>query len=234
MFDYEKLLIDELLIGKEFLKNDQIYTRSYLFVKKVLEMPEWEEEKFQPLLTSTIWTSNYEKIQKILAMPEWEEEKFRPLLTSNIWTSNYEEIQRILSMPEWEEEKFQSLLTSNIWTSNYEEIHGILKMDKLKESDYQHLLSPSIFGLSYKNIVPSIELFEEYKIGKYVTNRCLRRNVELQRTLIEYLIKNGYDLLVEKNDGGYKLNPILNASNTEIKRKYGIDVKEISKKGLSR
>ena len=132
-------------------------------------------------------------------------------------------------MSEWEEERYQSLLTSNIWKSNYNEIKSIFKMQKLKQPEYEHLLCPSIFSISYKNIIPSIELFEEYGIGKYITNRCLRRNVNLQRKLIEYLINNDYDLLVEKDNGEYKLNPIFNASNADLKKKYGIDIKELTK-----
>lgn len=47
-------------------------------------------------------------------MPEWNEERFQGLLTSNIWNSNYETIQKVLQMPEWNEERFQGLLTSTI------------------------------------------------------------------------------------------------------------------------
>ena len=77
-------------------------------------------------------------------------------------------------------------------------------------------------------------MFEEYGIGEYITNRCLRRNVNLQRNLIKYLLDNGYDLLEQRNNEEYKLNPILSASNTEVKKKYGIDVKKISKSGVKK
>ena len=264
MFDNEKILIDKLLEGKEYLKSDSMYNRGYLFVKEILSMPEWEEEKFLPVLTSNIWNSNYDEVKKVLSMSEWKEPKFQPLLTSNIWNSNYENIKNILSMSEWKEPKFQSLLTSNIWKSNYDEvkkvlsmsewndenffplltsniwkssykeIKQILKFEKINGPIYNHLLIPSIFNLNYRNIVLSIELFEEYNIGKYITCACMRRNVNYQRKLIEYLVNNDYDLLIEKEDGQYKLNPILNASNTDLKKKYGIDIKEISKNGAKK
>lgn len=137
-------------------------------------------------------------------------------------------------MPEWENPKYQLLLTATIWKSNYQTIKGILSMEKLQEKDYNHLLCPSIFNVNPKNIIPSIELLEEFGIGKYITNRCLRRNVNLQRKLIKYLVNNDYDLLTETENGVYKLNPILNASNTDLKKKYGIDIKEISKNGVKK
>ena len=62
-------------------------------------------------------------------MEEWNNLKFQPLLTSNIWNSNYEDITKILAMKEWKENKFQSLLTSSIWNSNYEDITKILNME---------------------------------------------------------------------------------------------------------
>lgn len=42
----KKELIDELLIGNEFLKCDIIYERDIGFVRNVLKMPEWKEERF--------------------------------------------------------------------------------------------------------------------------------------------------------------------------------------------
>ena len=36
-----------------------------------------------------------------MEMPEWENKKFEGLLTSNIWHSNYNEIKSILSMEEF-------------------------------------------------------------------------------------------------------------------------------------
>ena len=103
-------------------------------------------------------------------------------------------------------------------------------MPELTTPNYCHLLKPSIFCVSVKNIKTSIPLFEEYGIGPYVTNNCLRRNVTFQRHLLEYLVTNGIDLLVRKPDGTYRLNPILSASSTVLKQKYGIDIKTLQGK----
>jgi len=143
-------------------------------------------------------------------------------------------IKEILEMPESQEERFQNLLTSNIWKSNVRGIREILEMPELNNPNYSHLLIPSIFSISLKNIKLSIELFEEYGIGEFITNRCLRRNVELQRKLLEYLVENNIDLIFSKSDGSYSLNPILNASSLDLKKKYGIDIKGVGNKGVKR
>ena len=88
MNNIEKKTILSLLKGKEYLISDFLFLRSYEEVKKILEMKEWEDPKFQSLLTSTIWKSNYEDIKNILAMKEWEDPKFQGLLTSTIWKSS--------------------------------------------------------------------------------------------------------------------------------------------------
>ena len=62
----EKLKIDVLLKGRENLKNALMYRRSYNEIKKILEMEEWNQEKYKNLLTPNIWHSNYENIKKII------------------------------------------------------------------------------------------------------------------------------------------------------------------------
>ena len=79
MKDSEKVLIDNLIKDRKYLVSDYMYKRGYEFVSKVLSLPEWNDKKFQPLLTSTIWTSNVETIEKVLGMKEWEDVKFKPL-----------------------------------------------------------------------------------------------------------------------------------------------------------
>ena len=54
-------------------------------------MPEWNEERFQGLLTSTIWTSNYENIVEKLHLSIWNNPKYEKLLTPTVFvikTSN--------------------------------------------------------------------------------------------------------------------------------------------------
>ena len=103
----------------------------------------------------------------------------------------------------------------------------------LKDEKYKHLLVPSIFNISLKNLFDTIELLKVYEIDEYITNRCIRRNVELQRQLLDYMVKNNIDLLTKKKNGLYGLNPIINASNNDLKKKYGIDIKEIGKRSIN-
>ena len=160
-------------------------------------------------------------------MPQWQNPRFFNLLSPVIWSSNYEEINIILGLPEWEEPKFQKLLTPSIWKSNPHDIKTILSMEEWQDPKYEHLLGPGIFSTNPKNIIPVIKLFEEYGISCVINNRCLRRNVVLQRQLIEYLRSKNISLIYERLDGTPTINPMLSASNTELKEKYGLDIKNL-------
>ena len=61
----KKEYVDKLLKDKPYLKCNLAYKRDINYIKEVLEMPEWEEEKFKPLLTTSIWQSNIKEIKKI-------------------------------------------------------------------------------------------------------------------------------------------------------------------------
>ncbi len=58
----QPLVVEEKEIKNQSSKASDIEDR----VQKVLQMPEWKDEKFQNLLTSTIWNSNYETVQKVI------------------------------------------------------------------------------------------------------------------------------------------------------------------------
>ena len=167
MNNTEKDLILSLLKGNEYLINDKLFLRSYNEVKKILQMPEWKEEKFQGLLTSNIWQSNYETVQKVLQMPEWEEEKFQGLLTSTIWISNFENTKEKLHLPIWDNPKYEKLLT------------------------------PTIFSIKIDNLLKNIQIFEEYGIEDYITTNSLRKNPIELSTLLKYLVNNNIDLVVD-------------------------------------
>ena len=233
--EYERIC--ELLksMGRSDLISQRMLLRSFDEVYKIITMPEWEEEKFQGLLTSNIWNSNYEEIKKIITMPEWEDKKFQGLLTSNIWKSNYEEIKKIITMPEWEEEKFQGLLTSTIWNSNYQDIMKKIYLPYWKENKYLQLLVPSIFSISIKSIEEGIKLLKQYDIDMYITNRCLRLKTDFLKKLIDYLIENNIDLVtLNRRTNEYGLNPILSCEKGQLKKKYNIDVEKIEKGGFSK
>ena len=167
MNNIEKELILSLLKGKEYLISDYLFLRSYEEVKKILEMKEWENPKFQGLLTPNIWKSNYEDIKKILEMNEWKELKFQRLLTSSIWVSNYENVVEKLHLPVWNNPKYESLLT------------------------------PTIFAIKSSNILENIKIFEEYGIDDYITTNAIRKNPIELRKLLNYLVENNISLVID-------------------------------------
>lgn len=130
-------------------------------------------------------------------------------------------------MPEWNDPRFKNLLTSTIWNSNVKEIRKVLSMPELQCKEYKQLLCPTIFAINKKNILSNIELLKEYGIDKYITVSFLRKNVDKQRALIDYVISKDIDLIVEDNKGSYKLNPMFNYSSSVLKSRYGINMKEI-------
>ena len=143
--------------------------------------------------------------------------------------SNVKEIQAILELPYWNGPKYQPLLTSSIWSSNVKKIKQILESDILKEKKYAHLLKASIFSVKLEKIQDTIELFKEYNIDSYITIVCIRKNTNVLKNLIEYMVANNIDLVIDN-----KLNPILNASTATLKNKYNIDIKNLDSKVLKR
>lgn len=102
-------------------------------------------------------------------------------------------------------------------------------MPELKEYKYKHLLSPTIFSISFNTIKSTMNLLTEYGIEQFITFAFMRRNLILQRNLIEYLVENNVPLVVEKK-GKFKLNPIFGASNSVLNKKYNIDIKNLKYK----
>ena len=56
-------------------------------------MPEWEDEKFKGLLTSTIWNSNYDTVIIKLRLPYWQESKYQHLLVPSIFSITVSNIE---------------------------------------------------------------------------------------------------------------------------------------------
>ena len=136
-------------------------------------------------------------IKKILEMKEWNDPKFQDLLTSTIWNSNYEDIKKILEMKEWNDPKFQGLLTSNIWASNYSNVLEKLHLKIWDNPKYKSLLTPTIFAIRTTNILECINIFEEYSIEDYITTNSIRKNPIELRMLLDYLIENNISLVVD-------------------------------------
>lgn len=239
----EKILIDLYLkkIGREDLKCDKLYRRSYQAVIDVLEMPEWKEERFAGLLTSNIWGNSYESIKGILSIPLpqtpkkliWEDKRFAKLLTPNIWNSNYPEVKNILTIPHpddpdnpnktiWDDKKFSKLLTSSIWSTSYENISAKLALPFWSNPLYSHLLTSTIWSISATRIEESIKTFEELGLQKYITPGSLRKSSIQIKALYHYLEKNKKSVIV-----GERLHPVFNLPPIGLKKIYNIDIEEL-------
>ncbi len=246
----EKIQIDLYLkkIGREDLKCDRLYKRSYQTVKDILEMPEWKKKRYARLLTSNIWKSTYEDIKNILTIPHpnepdnpnktiWDKKKFSKLLSPTIWNSNYEEVQNILTMkqpnnPEnliWDDERFKGLLTPSIWTTSYENISAKLALPFWANPLYAHLLTPGIWSISTKRIEDAIKTFEELGLQKIIKTEHLRKSSIQIKALYHYLVENKVPVI--KND---KLHPIFNLAPKQLKDRYGLDIKVLIAQEIER
>ena len=185
-------------------------------------MSEWEDPKYQSLLTPSIWLSTYEKIRIILSIAEWEDPKYQNLLAPSIWATNYEEKKKILTMPEWEDPKYQSLLTPSIWHSTYEKIRIILGMPEWNNPKYSHLLKPSMLPVKINKIREIIALFEELGLSDYLTNSIFLKSIKQIKVTYDYLIENNIPVII--ND---KLNPLFNCSKAIMLKYYGINLDEL-------
>lgn len=227
--DYEiekiRLRCKELNVSFNNIVGVVMSRSSYKKIMDILSLKEWNEAKFQPLLTSTIWQSNYDNIKKILSMEEWNDSKFQPLLTSSIWNSNYGEIKDILEMKEWNDSKYQPLLTSTIWNSNYENIKNILEMEEWNDSKYAHLLSTSILPLNSNKIRQSIALAHKFNVNGYITVNFMRKPLKQIYAIAAHLEHLKISLITENG----KLHPFFNYQTTTLKEKYNIDLKILTK-----
>lgn len=227
--DYEidkiKLRCKELGVNYNEIASNLFFSSSYEKIIDILGMSEWEDEKFQSLLTSNIWQSNYVNVKKILDMPEWEDKKFQSLLTSNIWHSKYADIKNILVMPEWNDKKIRSLLTSNIWKGNYKNIRDILHMEEWNNPKYTHLLTSSTLTLNPNKIRQSIALAKKLNIDGYIGINFIRKSLKQVYAIAMYLNNLNVPLIGDKG----KLNSHFIYETTILKKKYNIDLKELVK-----
>lgn len=182
--------------------------------------------------------------------------KSRPeLIGGNVYRKTPEEIIEILSLKEWEDPMYKNLLTVFVWNKSVNDIKRVFKMKFLKDKKYSHLLKPAIFSLPINKIIPMFKLFQSYGIDEYVTIKCLRRSLEDQEILLEFMQEKrreqrvietrrkynlehidskekviDYNFVVYSKKMEKSLNPILNSSNKILKEKYNIDIKELREK----
>lgn len=94
MYPEERILIDKELKKRnlEYLICDYLYLLSYSSVIEILDLPCWNNPKFQGLLTSSIWNSTAKSVQQKLSLPYWNDKKYIKLLTPSIFVITQKKI----------------------------------------------------------------------------------------------------------------------------------------------
>ena len=223
--------IREMLNSEEFKKYSELFTSETLAksnVEKIREMLNSEEfKKYSELFTSeTLAKSNVEKIREMLNSEEFK--KYPKLFTSTtLAQSNIEKIQAIINSKEFK--KYPELFTSQVLArAKIEDISELLKMPCWSDERYKKLLTSTIVARSkqmLKRLPILFEMAEEYQIENYINTSFLLLSPSQNYALINYLLDNNLSLVIDN-----KLNTIFSKQPIVLKKKYGIDIKELMKK----
>ena len=223
--------IREMLNSVEFKKYPELFASQTLAksnIEKIQAIINSEEFKKHPeLFTSeTLAHSNIEKIQAIINSEEFK--KYPKLFTSQtLAKSNVEKIREMLNSEEFK--KYPELFTSQVLAhAKIEDISELLKMPYWSDERYKKLLSSTIVARSkqmLKKLPILFEMAEEYQIENNINTSFLLFSPSQNYALINYLIDNNLPLVINN-----KLNTIFGKQPIVLKKKYGIDIKELMKK----
>ena len=223
--------IREMLNSEEFRKYPNLFTSETLAnsnIEKIREMLNSTEfKKYPNLFTSqTLSHSNVEKIREMLNSEEFK--KYPKLFTSTtLAQSNVEKIQAIINSEEFK--KYPELFTSQVLAhAKIEDISELLKMPCWSDERYKKLLTSTIVARSkqmLKKLPILFEMAEEYQIENYINTSFLSLSPSQNYALINYLLDNNLPLVIDN-----KLNTIFGKQPIVLKKKYGIDIKELMKK----
>lgn len=139
-------------------------------------MEEWKEEKFQPLLTSSIWLSNYKNIKTKLHFPYWDNDKYTHLLTPTIFVIKTEYIIKNISI--MEKYHLEGFITINVLRKNSDELINLIeylienKVDLVIDEKINPILNclPSKlktkYGIDIKKLKEKDKIHSEYQYRK--------------------------------------------------------------------
>ena len=223
--------IRKMLNSEEFKKYPKLFTSTTLGqsnVEKIREMLNSEEfKKYPKLFTSeTLAKSNVEKIREMLNSEEFKEHP-ELFTSSTLAHSNIEKIQAIINSDEFK--KYPELFTSQVLArAKIEDISELLKMPYWSDERYKNLLTSTIVARSkqmLKKLPILFEMAEEYQIENNINTSFLTLSPSQNYALINYLLDNNLPLVIDN-----KLNTIFGKQPIVLKKKYGIDIKELMKK----
>ncbi len=223
--------IKDILQSDEFKNHPELFTSTVLAqgnLKEIKDILQSDEFKNHPeLFTSAVLShGNLKEIKDILASEEFKNHP--DLFTSTVLAQgNLKEIKNILQSEEFKNHR--ELFTSEVLAhGNLKDIRTLLALPYWQEEKYKKLLTSSIVAKSKQMIIKlpiQFKMAEEYGISDYLTTSFLLAAPSQNYAKINYLLDNNYPL-VEDN----KLNRIFSYQPGALKKKFGIDLKELMNK----
>ena len=194
-------------------------------IEKIIESDAFKNHP--ELFTSQVLA--HAKLEEIERIIESESFKSYPeLFTSQVLAyAKLEEIERIIESDVFK--THPNLFTSQVLAyAKLEDISSLLAQSYWQDPRFSSLLSSTIISQSkrmLKKIPELIRIAEEHEIDRYLSSNFLMKSPSQDYALISYLEDNNIPLVT--ND---KLNPIFSYQPAVMKKKYGVDLKELIRK----
>ena len=223
--------VKAMINSVEYKEYPELFTSTTLAksdiekIQAIINSEEFKEHR-ELFTSTTLAKSNVEKIREMLNSEEFK--KYPKLFTSTtLAQSNVEKIQAIINSEEFK--KYPELFTSQVLAhAKIEDISELLKMPCWSDERYKKLLTSTIVARSkqmLKKLPILFEMAEEYQIENYINTSFLSLSPSQNYALINYLLDNNLPLVIDN-----KLNTIFGKQPIVLKKKYGIDIKELMKK----
>ncbi len=219
--------IQKMIHSEEFRKYPRLFSSETVTgmkledIQKIIQSEEFKN--YPDLFTSTtIKKAKLEEIKKIIHSEEFR--KYPRLFSSEtLARAKLEEIQKIIHSEEFK--KYPNLFTSEVLAHNkLEYIQEILSLPYWEQEKYKKLLTTTILNKKASLIKSNIELAEKNHISEYIKCNFLVRPNIYNQVLVYYLINNNIPLII-----GDKLNSIFGYQPCELKKRYNIDLKDLTK-----
>ena len=220
--------IQDIIKSEEFNKYPYLFTSEVLArttLKEIQDIIKSEEfNKYPHLFTSEVLArTTLEEIQNIIKSDEFK--RYPELFTSQVLVrAKLKEIQNIIKSDEFK--KHPKLFTSQVLAlAKLKDIQALLKMDYWQDEKFKNLLTSSVLA-NAKSMISKlpilINIAVKNGIDKYLNTSFLLFSPSQNYAIIQYLIDNNMSLIIDE-----KLNPIFGKQPGLLKKKYGVDIKEL-------
>ena len=222
--------IHDIIESQEFEDYPELFTSEVLAhanLEKIRDIIKSQEFKDHPELftSTTLAHASLKDIQDIIKSEEFKDHP--ELFTSEVLAhSNLEKIRDIIKSEEFEDHP--ELFTSQVLAhTSIDDISKLLQLPYWEDERYKHLLTSSVLARAKKMItkVPIlIRMAEYYQIDEHIKTTYLLSSPSQIFALINYLKDNNISLV--RND---KLNSLFGYQPSQLKKKFGIDLKGLMK-----